>query len=100
MQAARVTSLRVPPERVEEVSDVYRSTLVPPLQERVPGFSALLLLVNEEAGSAIEIALFESEEDSRRTEQDGGMLERKLELLAAMLDELPRLGTHQLKKIS
>ena len=47
------TSLRVPPERLEEVSDVYRSTLVPPLQERVPGFSALLLLVNEEAGSAI-----------------------------------------------
>ena len=100
MQAARVTSLRVPPERVEEVSDVYRSTLAPPLQERVPGFSALLLLVNEEAGSAIEIALFESEEDRRRTEEDGGMLERKLELLAAMLDEPPRLGTHQLKIIS
>ena len=74
MQAARVTSLRVPPERAEEVSDVYRSTLVPPLQERVPGFSALLLLVNEEAGSAIEIALFESGEDRRRTEEDGGML--------------------------
>ncbi len=53
MQAARVTSLRVPPERVEEVTDVYRSTLVPPLQERVPSFSALLLLVNEEAGSVI-----------------------------------------------
>ena len=48
-----MASLRVPLERLEEVSDVYRSTLVPPLQERVPGFSALLLLVNEEAGSAI-----------------------------------------------
>jgi hypothetical protein len=58
MQVARVTSLRVSPERLEEVSDVYRSTLIPELQERVPGFSALLLLVNEEAGSAVKITLW------------------------------------------
>ena len=56
-----MTSLQVPPERLEEVSDVYLSTLVSPLQERVPGFSTLLLLINEEAGRAIEIYLFESE---------------------------------------
>ena len=48
-----MASLRVPLERLEEVSDVYGSTLVLPLQVRVPGFSALVLLVNEEAGSAI-----------------------------------------------
>ena len=100
MQAVRVTSLRVPPERLEELSDVYRSILIPELQERVPGFSALLLLVNEEAGSAIEITLFESEEDRSRTEEDGGMFERKLELLADMLDEPPRIETHELKIIS
>jgi hypothetical protein len=99
-QAARVMSLRVPRERLEEVSDIYRSTLIPELQERVPGFSALLLLVNEEAGSAIEITLFESEEDRRITEEDGGMVERKLEVLADILDEPPRIETHELKLIS
>jgi hypothetical protein len=60
----------------------------------------LLLLVNEEAGSTIEITLFESEEDRSRTEEDGGMLERKLELLADMLDEPPRIEAHELKIIS
>ena len=60
----------------------------------------MLLLVNEEAGSAIEITLFVSEEDRSNTEEDGGMLERKLELLADRLDEPPRIEAHELKIIS
>jgi hypothetical protein len=100
MQAARVISLHVPPERLEEVSDLYQSTLMPELKEQLPGFSSLLLLVNEDTDSAIEITLFESEEDRRRTEEDGGMVERKLEVLADILDEPPRIETHELKIIS
>jgi hypothetical protein len=60
----------------------------------------LLLLVNEEAGSAIEITLFVSEEDRSNTEEDGGVLERKLELLADRLDEPPRIEAHELRIIS
>ncbi len=100
MQAARVISLQVPSERLEEVTNIYRSTLMPELKEQVPGFSALLLLVNEETGSAIEVTLFESEEDRRRTEEDEGMLERKLDLLADILDEPPSIENHELKIIS
>jgi hypothetical protein len=100
MQAARVISLQAPPERLEEVTNLYQSVLMPELKEQVPGFSALLLLVNEDTGSAFDVTLFESEEDRRRTEEAGAMLERKLELLADILDEPPQIEPHELKIIS
>ncbi len=100
MQAARVMSLRVSPERMEEVSDAYRSVLLPELKDQVPGFTALLLLVNEETGHAFEITLFASEEDRDRAEGEGGMVERKLEVLAGILDEPPKIETHELKIMS
>lgn len=100
MQAARVLSLRVPPERLEEVTSTYRNVLLPYIEDRVPGFSALLLLVNPDTGSVLDITLFESEEDRRESEREGSMLDRKMDTLVRVLGEPPHIENYELRPIS
>jgi heme-degrading monooxygenase HmoA len=54
---ARVVSLRVPPERVEEIESTYRDVLLPE-SEQQPGFSAMMILRNEETGETLELTLW------------------------------------------
>ena len=100
MQAARVLSLRVPPERLEEVTSTYRNVLLPYVEDRVQGFSALLLLVNPDTGSVFDITLFESEEDRRESEREESMLDRKMTTLAKVLGESPHIENYELRLIS
>ena len=99
MQAARVLSLRVPPERLEEVTSTYRNVLLPYVEDRVQGFSALLL-VNPDTGSVFDVTLFESEEDRRESEREESMLDRKMDTLAKVLGESPHIENYELRLIS
>ena len=58
---ARVISFQVPPQRVEEVENAYRTSLLPET-ETYEGFVTMLTLRNEETDEMLELTLWRDEE--------------------------------------
>ena len=66
---ARVNRFQDDPANLEESERVAEQEIVPQLQ-RVPGFLAVLSLVDRASGESLAITLWESEEAMHSSEQD------------------------------
>jgi heme-degrading monooxygenase HmoA len=70
---ARVSTLDVSPEQIDEGLRYLREEVLPPGKQD-PGFKGLIALTNRNSGKALSITLWESEEAMRVTEQDANHL--------------------------
>ncbi len=89
----------VPPEKIEEVERAYRAELLP-ATERHEGFHALLLLWDPDTGEALEVTLWADEGARRSSEEEGGPLPKKLDVLGGILGERPAFKSYELRVIS
>jgi quinol monooxygenase YgiN len=69
----RITWLRTDPSRADELLDMYRSTLMPRIQE-MPGFCSLSMLVDRDNGRAVGTAVFESRAALEQSREQARML--------------------------
>jgi heme-degrading monooxygenase HmoA len=67
---ARVATVQVRPERIEDAIHVYREGVVPALMQQT-GFAGAELLVNRETGHGISITRWETPEAELATETSG-----------------------------
>ncbi len=70
---ARVTTVQVSPDQIEESVRFAREEVLPIVQGR-PGFKAMYHLVNREAGHVLGITLWETEEDMLAPEEQARRL--------------------------
>jgi hypothetical protein len=97
---ARVISVQVPPERLDEVERAYKSSLLPET-ETYDGFLTLLTLRNEDSNEMLEVTLWQDEEARLESERAGGLLEWKLNALEAITGEATtRVENYELRLIS
>ena len=96
---ARVLSVQVPQDKVEEVEDAYHASLIPAV-ERYEGFSALLLLWDADTGQALEITLWQNEDARQASEEEGGPVQQKLDTLTRILGKAPTFENYQLRIMS
>lgn len=67
---ARVTSVQIQPDKMDEVLSIWRESVLPaakPLQ----GFKGALLLNNRETGKGMSLTLWETEADMKAVESSG-----------------------------
>ena len=82
----RAVRVQVDPERVEHGVDLYRTVLLPQIEE-FPGFSSASLWVDRACGHAVSSVTFDSHEAMRRTRslaavvREGGTREASGEVL-------------------
>ena len=65
---ARVTTLEGPPERMDDAARYVREQLLPQLQQ-LDGFKGFLALGDRGSGKVLGVALWESEEALRATDE-------------------------------
>jgi hypothetical protein len=70
---ARITWSRADPGRVDQVLDMYRTSLMPRIQE-MPGFCSLSLLVDREAGRAVGTVVLDGREHLEQSREHARML--------------------------
>ena len=70
---ARVTTLQTSPDRIEESVQFVREQALPAMQKR-PGFQTMYYLIDRQAGRAMAIALWDTEEDVLATEEQARQL--------------------------
>ncbi|MCW2677075.1 MAG: hypothetical protein JWR70_2115 [Modestobacter sp.] len=66
--AARVTWVRTAPDRMDQLLDGYRATLMPRYQE-LPGFCSLSMLVDRQSGRGVGVTTFESRDALDRSRE-------------------------------
>ncbi len=64
---ARVVTMQIDPDRINETVRIFRDSVVPAAKEQV-GFKGGLFLVDAAAGKALSITMWEREVDLRATE--------------------------------
>lgn len=72
---ARVTTVNVKTDKIDEATELYRSSVVPAAKDR-DGFRGILLLTDNSTGKALSIALWESEEAMKAGETSGFLQEQ------------------------
>ncbi len=96
---ARVMSFRMTADWLEELDDVYQTSVLPRLEQQ-PGFASLLVFFDADASKVLEITMFDSEDALRESERDGGMLDQKLDTLAKAVGASPDTENYELRLIS
>lgn len=66
---ARLTTLNVKPEKVDEAIKIYRTSVVPAAKSQ-QGFVAAYLLTDRTAGQGISITIWKTEEDALANEHN------------------------------
>jgi hypothetical protein len=95
----RVIGISMVPEGLDELVNTYQTSILPELREQ-QGFSSLLLLCGSETGKVLELTLFEDEDAIQKSEEDGGMLDRKLDTLTRGFDVVPDVENYDLTILS
>ena len=65
---ARVTTIKGPPESVDQATQVVRDQVLPRARE-LPGFKGILSLGDRETGRGLSVTLWESEEAMRASDE-------------------------------
>ncbi len=81
---------------MEEVERAYHDSLLH-ITERHKGFRTLLLLWDKDTGEALEVTLWEYEEARRTSEEEGGPVSTKMEVLGGILGERPTVGSYEMR---
>ena len=77
---ARMTTIKVRIDKIDEALDIYRESMVPAAKEQ-KGFRRLNLFMNRETGKAVAVALWDSEEDAIASEQSHYYQEQLVKLM-------------------
>ena len=85
---ARVTTGSVHPEQLDEFARTLRESLIP-AAERQGGYREFLLLTDRASGRVVGISLWETEQDLRASEEDGGYYREQLAKLAPFFASPP-----------
>ena len=72
---ARITTVNVKPDKLNEATDLFEKSVVPAAKDR-DGFRGILLLVDKSTGKSLSIALWESEQDMKAGETSGYLQEQ------------------------
>jgi heme-degrading monooxygenase HmoA len=72
---ARVSTVKVRPERLPEGVQIYQDSVIPALRAQ-RGFEGALLLTQPESGQGISITMWASPEDELATETSGSYREQ------------------------
>ncbi len=67
---ARTSTLEVPPEQIDEAVQNVREQVLPLIQQQ-DGFKGFIVLADRQAGKAIGVSLWESEEAMQASEEVG-----------------------------
>ena len=67
---ARVTTVQIRPDKMDEAIGIYRDSVTPAAQQQ-KGFKGLLMLTDRNTGKGISIALWETEADMMAGESSG-----------------------------
>ncbi len=97
-ERVRVLSVRVPPEKMEEVERAYHDSLLH-ITERHKGFRSLILLWDADTGEALEVTLWEDEEARRSSEEEGGPVPAKMDVLGEIVGERPAVRSYEMRII-
>ncbi len=65
---ARVTTVEAPPERMDDATRFIRERVMPQLQQQ-DGFKGVIALGDRQSGKVLGVALWDSEEALRATEE-------------------------------
>ena len=96
---ARVISFQVRPDRLDEVENAYRTSLLPETETH-NGFRTMLTLRNEDTNEMLELTLWQDEEARLESERSGGLLEWKQNALEAITGESTRVENYELRLMS
>lgn len=66
---ARITSMNIKPERIEDAIAVYKKSVVPAAKSQ-KGFAAAYLLADRETGKMLSITFWKSEQDALENERN------------------------------
>ncbi len=90
---------KVPPERLEEVENVYLTSLVPEM-EKQRGYTFVLLIRNKDTNETLEVSIWEDEDALRETEREGGLLEWKANVLEGITGSATDIENYELRLIT
>ena len=82
---ARLTTFLIKTDKIEEGTDLYNKSVVPPLKSQ-KGFKKTYLLVNDKTGDGVAVGLWETEADALASEQNLFYQEQLIKFLGLLSD--------------
>ena len=89
---------KVSPERLEEVENAYLTSLVPEM-EKLPGFTFVLLIRNNDTNETLEVSIWEDEDALRESEKEG-LVEWKANTLENITGSATAIENYELRLIT
>ena len=82
---ARLTTFQIKKDKIEEGTDLFNKSVVPPLKSQ-KGFKKVYLLVNEKTGDGVTIGLWETEADALASEHNLFYQEQLIKFMGMLSD--------------
>ena len=91
---ARVTTVQVSPDRVDEAIRLWRDSVMPAAKQQ-KGFKSGRLLVDRKTGKAISVGLWETEADIQATGEGSAYLQEQLAKFASLFTAPPAVEHYE-----
>jgi len=85
---ARVTSVQVSPDKVDEAIQLWRDSVMPAAKQQ-KGFKSGRLLVDRKTGKAVSVGLWEMEADVQATGERSAYMQEQLAKFASLFTAPP-----------
>ena len=96
---ARMIGFKVPPGRLEELENVYLTSLIPEM-EKHKGFSFVLLIRNKDTNETLEVSIWEDEDALRESEKEGGTVDWKTNVLESITGSATAIENYEIRLIT
>jgi quinol monooxygenase YgiN len=93
MMYARVTSATIHKDRLDELSALMETSIIPVLEQQA-GFAGYFLLVDPETGSGLNVTLWQSEADMNASESSN-FYQQQVNKAAALMAAPSTFSTYQ-----
>jgi heme-degrading monooxygenase HmoA len=90
---ARVTTVQIQPEKIDEANSIFRDSVIPAAQAQ-KGFRAAYLLVDNATGKGMSITAWDSLEDLQ-TNESSGFYQEQLAKFAPLFTAPPTRETYE-----
>jgi heme-degrading monooxygenase HmoA len=88
MTTARVITIQVIPDKVDEFVNVWHSRMAPNAQKQ-PGWQSARLLVNRQTGKVLVVGIWTTEAEAQASGTGSEYAERQMALLAGLVTAPP-----------
>ena len=85
---ARVTTVQVSPDKVDEAIRLWRESVMPAAKQQ-KGFKSGRLLVDRKTGRAVSVGLWETEADTQATGEGSAYMQEQLAKFASLFTAPP-----------